>query len=178
MKKLVQVAMRIAETHKARNPLHDHCRAVADILESIESGSDEVAAALLYGVVKCGVPIEDITEALPFENNIVPTIVGALASVPGLTELPNPSGPSVLKKKSEQALALAKQHHTSVMMVALAIEVANLQAIAKARPPWSEQRRLDYACGAKLVAGRCGGVNTPLDKLFAAAHDRLIRKQS
>ena len=172
----IEIAKEFAiETFGQDTPEFRRCHDIVELVTaSLASGGGrmQIAAAWTCTAVK------DDQSMAAFINKVgegvISTLVGSLME---LATPPNPNGRSVLREKHLYAAHL-KIECSSVKRIALAIEIVNLQDIASANPPWNDQRRHDYALGAKAIYQQCVGISNFLDNKFQLAYNAVFPAES
>jgi hypothetical protein len=157
------------ETFGSDTPEFRRCHDIAELVIASAAGRTEIATAWACTAVK------DDQSLAAFINKIGEGAISFL--VESLIETSVPlihGGPSVLRQKNTYAAQL-KGKGPLVKRVALAIEIINLQDIAKANPAWDDKRRHDYALGAKAIYRECAGVSSFLDAKYQKVRDGVFR---
>ena len=157
--------------NKAKQPVIEHLAEVASLAEQAGASESAIAAAWLHDAIEDTSTTVD--EVRTLFGDEVASYVDDLSDPKHFAPLP------LIERKRLQTERL-KAKDRQVKLVKLCDQISNVQSVLNDPPivDWDDQKSLEYAKDAKLIADVCRGQSSFLDQKFDALYLQTVKKYS
>jgi guanosine-3',5'-bis(diphosphate) 3'-pyrophosphohydrolase len=161
----------LTRKNKSSEPVQIHLAEVALLALKAGVSNDGIAAAWLHDILEDTSTTHE--ELCNIFGNEIADLVNDLTDPKDFINLP------LLERKRRQADRLSKKQG-EVLLIKLCDQISNVRSVCNDPPiiDWDNQKSLDYANGAKLIALVCTGQSTSLDQSFNEIYSQTIEKYS